>query len=126
MIIILTTNRGPYHPQRHCAIHARCIRRVWRRRNCQFIFTLVNRNGILTVLQFEALRRVHLIPSNADDIVEIDGVAVNVNVFRNLESPVSEGGENFSTGLALCQRHRVTLLTNFLARNSFYAWLEQS
>lgn len=47
---------------------------------------------------FEALRRVHLIPSNADDIVEIDGVAVNVNVFRNLESPVSEGGENFSTG----------------------------
>ncbi|KAG2343136.1 multidrug resistance-associated ABC transporter [Suillus weaverae] len=48
---------------------------------------------------FEALRRVHLIPSDAaDDVVEIDGVEVNVNVFRNLESPVSEGGENFSTG----------------------------
>lgn len=49
---------------------------------------------------FEALRRVHLIPSDAadDDVVEVDGVEVNVNVFRNLESPVSEGGENFSTG----------------------------
>jgi ABC-type multidrug transport system fused ATPase/permease subunit len=48
---------------------------------------------------FEALRRVHLIPSDAaNDVVEIDGVEVNVNVFRNLESPVSEGGENFSTG----------------------------
>jgi ABC-type multidrug transport system fused ATPase/permease subunit len=48
---------------------------------------------------FEALRRVHLIPSDtADDVVEIEGVEVNVNVFRNLESPVSEGGENFSTG----------------------------
>ncbi|KAG2156756.1 multidrug resistance-associated ABC transporter [Suillus bovinus] len=48
---------------------------------------------------FEALRRVHLIPSDAAaDVVEIDGVEVNVNVFRNLESPVSEGGENFSTG----------------------------
>lgn len=48
---------------------------------------------------FEALRRVHLIPSDAaDDVVEIDGVEVNANVFRNLESPVSEGGENFSTG----------------------------
>ncbi|KAG0704981.1 multidrug resistance-associated ABC transporter [Suillus ampliporus] len=48
---------------------------------------------------FEALRRVHLIPSDAaNDVVEIEGVEVNVNVFRNLESPVSEGGENFSTG----------------------------
>ncbi|KAG1745260.1 P-loop containing nucleoside triphosphate hydrolase protein [Suillus lakei] len=48
---------------------------------------------------FEALRRVHLIPSDAaDEVVEIDGIEVNVNVFRNLESPVSEGGENFSTG----------------------------
>lgn len=48
---------------------------------------------------FEALRRVHLIPFDAaNDVVEIDGVEVNVNVFRNLESQVSEGGENFSTG----------------------------
>ncbi|KAA1472498.1 multidrug resistance-associated ABC transporter [Dentipellis sp. KUC8613] len=45
---------------------------------------------------YEALRRVHLIPSedaspDADD-------EVNANVFRNLDSAVSEGGENFSTG----------------------------
>jgi ABC-type ATPase involved in cell division len=56
---------------------------------------------------------VHLIPSDAaNDVVEIDGVEVNVNVFRNLESQVSEGGENFSTGLALCQRDHNTLLMN--------------
>ena len=46
-------------------------------------------------MQYEALRRVHLIP--AEDTPEDDD-AVNVNVFRNLDSSVSEGGENFSTG----------------------------
>lgn len=46
--------------------------------------------------QFEALRRVHLIPSG--DTTEEDLETINVNVFRNLDSPVSEGGENFSTG----------------------------
>jgi hypothetical protein len=57
---------------------------------------------------------VHLIPSDtADDVVEIEGVEVNANVFRNLESPVSEGGENFSTGLAPFQRHQISLLTIF-------------
>ncbi|KAL0565394.1 hypothetical protein V5O48_016631 [Marasmius crinis-equi] len=45
---------------------------------------------------FEALRRVHLIPSSADS--EDDTESVNTNVFRNLDSPVSEGGDNFSTG----------------------------
>jgi len=44
---------------------------------------------------YEALRRVHLIPSG-DDEPEED--SVNINVFRDLDSPVSEGGENFSTG----------------------------
>ncbi|KAG6812193.1 hypothetical protein H0H92_003998 [Tricholoma furcatifolium] len=44
---------------------------------------------------FEALRRVHLIPS--EGTVE-DPLMVNQNVFRNLDSAVSEGGENFSTG----------------------------
>ncbi|TFK92526.1 multidrug resistance-associated ABC transporter [Polyporus arcularius HHB13444] len=44
---------------------------------------------------YEALRRVHLIPTN--DVSEEDE-GVNANVFRNLDSPVSEGGENFSTG----------------------------
>ncbi|KIJ61575.1 hypothetical protein HYDPIDRAFT_31181 [Hydnomerulius pinastri MD-312] len=45
---------------------------------------------------FEALRRVHLIPS--EDAPEETPDTVNVNVFRNLDSSVSEGGENFSTG----------------------------
>ncbi|KAJ7664040.1 P-loop containing nucleoside triphosphate hydrolase protein [Mycena polygramma] len=45
---------------------------------------------------FEALRRVHLIPS--EDTPEEAADTVNANMFRNLDSPVSEGGENFSTG----------------------------
>ncbi|KAJ7271635.1 multidrug resistance-associated ABC transporter [Mycena rebaudengoi] len=45
---------------------------------------------------FEALRRVHLIPS--EDTPEEAVGAVNANMFRNLDSSVSEGGENFSTG----------------------------
>ncbi|KAJ7126233.1 P-loop containing nucleoside triphosphate hydrolase protein [Mycena epipterygia] len=45
---------------------------------------------------FESLRRVHLIPS--DDTPEEDANVVNANMFRNLDSSVSEGGENFSTG----------------------------
>ncbi|EIW76959.1 multidrug resistance-associated ABC transporter [Coniophora puteana RWD-64-598 SS2] len=52
---------------------------------------------------YEALRRVHLIPSpsgeNTEAQMDIETPeTINVNVFRNLESPVSEGGENFSTG----------------------------
>jgi hypothetical protein len=46
--------------------------------------------------KYEALRRVHLIPS--EDTPQEAADAVNANVFRNLDSPVSEGGENFSTG----------------------------
>ncbi|KAF8549145.1 P-loop containing nucleoside triphosphate hydrolase protein [Imleria badia] len=45
---------------------------------------------------FEALRRVHLIPS--EDVPEETPETININVFRNLDSPVSEGGDNFSTG----------------------------
>ncbi|KAG8216833.1 P-loop containing nucleoside triphosphate hydrolase protein [Butyriboletus roseoflavus] len=45
---------------------------------------------------FEALRRVHLIPS--EDVPEETPETINVNVFRNLDSSVSEGGDNFSTG----------------------------
>ncbi|KAH8793678.1 multidrug resistance-associated ABC transporter [Flagelloscypha sp. PMI_526] len=44
-------------------------------------------------LLFESLRRVQLIPSSSTPEDE-----ANVNVFRNLDSSVSEGGENFSTG----------------------------
>jgi hypothetical protein len=46
--------------------------------------------------QFEALRRVHLIPS--EDTAEETADTVNANMFCNLDSSVSEGGENFSTG----------------------------
>lgn len=45
---------------------------------------------------FEALRRVHLIPS--EDNPEETPDTINANIFRNLDSAVSEGGENFSTG----------------------------
>ncbi|TFK86901.1 ATP-binding cassette transporter [Polyporus arcularius HHB13444] len=45
---------------------------------------------------YEALRRVHLIPSGDEPDAATD--AINANVFRNLDSPVSEGGENFSAG----------------------------
>ncbi|CCM00229.1 uncharacterized protein FIBRA_02257 [Fibroporia radiculosa] len=45
---------------------------------------------------YEALRRVHLIPSS--DTPAEDAETVNANVFRNLDSAVSEGGENFSSG----------------------------
>ncbi|KAJ7824278.1 multidrug resistance-associated ABC transporter [Mycena leptocephala] len=45
---------------------------------------------------FEALRRVHLIPS--EDTTEETADTVNANIFRNLDFSVSEGGENFSTG----------------------------
>ncbi|KAF8205439.1 multidrug resistance-associated ABC transporter [Mycena galopus ATCC 62051] len=45
---------------------------------------------------FESLRRVHLIPS--DETPAEDADAINANMFRNLDSSVSEGGENFSTG----------------------------
>ncbi|KAJ1311227.1 hypothetical protein OPQ81_009727 [Rhizoctonia solani] len=44
---------------------------------------------------FEALRRVHLLPSTDDSEVNL---GENANVFRDLDSPVSEGGENFSAG----------------------------
>ncbi|KAF5389660.1 hypothetical protein D9757_004116 [Collybiopsis confluens] len=49
---------------------------------------------------FESLRRVHLIPSSEATVEEEEAgeAEVNVNIFRNLESSVSEGGDNFSTG----------------------------
>lgn len=51
---------------------------------------------LLTLGQYEALRRVHLIPSENTPDESAD--TLNTNVFRNLDSVVSEGGENFSTG----------------------------
>jgi ABC-type multidrug transport system fused ATPase/permease subunit len=40
---------------------------------------------------------VHLIPA-PDEEEEATEEEVNVNIFKNLDSPVSEGGENFSAG----------------------------
>ncbi|TFK22452.1 ATP-binding cassette transporter [Coprinopsis marcescibilis] len=45
---------------------------------------------------YEALRRVHLIPSEGTPAEALN--TVNANVFRELDSSVSEGGDNFSTG----------------------------
>ncbi|EJC97742.1 multidrug resistance-associated ABC transporter [Fomitiporia mediterranea MF3/22] len=43
---------------------------------------------------FEALRRVHLVPSTRETVLH----EINENIFCNLDTPVSEGGENFSAG----------------------------
>ncbi|EIW74375.1 P-loop containing nucleoside triphosphate hydrolase protein [Coniophora puteana RWD-64-598 SS2] len=48
---------------------------------------------------YEALKRVHLIPSVHQSEAETDDLeAINANAFRNLDSLVSEGGDNFSAG----------------------------
>jgi hypothetical protein len=71
--------------------------------------------------QYEALRRVHLIPS---DITAQEEDTLNANVFRNLDSPVSEGGENFSTGsVTFLSYASFTFADNVpTERNSYYAW----
>ncbi|KAL9710249.1 hypothetical protein Ac2012v2_006545 [Leucoagaricus gongylophorus] len=63
---------------------------------------------------YEALRRVHLIPS-ADTPAEAADT-VNANVFRDLDSVVSEGGENFSTGekQLLCMARAILKRTKVL------------
>jgi len=62
---------------------------------------------------YEALKRVHLIPAEE---VPSDPDAINANVFRNLDFPVSEGGENFSTGekQLLCMARAILKRTKVL------------
>ena len=69
-----------------------------------------------TISQYEALRRVHLIPSDDEPRDPTAEESDNVNVFRNLESPVSEGGENFSAGekQLICMARAILKRTNVL------------
>lgn len=60
------------------------------------------------VSQYEALRRVHLIP--VEGTAEESADVVNANIFRSLDSPVSEGGENFSTGYVLFLMDGIVLM----------------
>ncbi|KAF0405290.1 P-loop containing nucleoside triphosphate hydrolase protein [Gigaspora margarita] len=46
----------------------------------------------------ESLRRVHLIPSEEDEEETTSFSGDNINLFKNLDTPVSEGGKNFSQG----------------------------
>ncbi|CAL1699089.1 unnamed protein product [Somion occarium] len=63
---------------------------------------------------YEALRRVHLIPPEGTPAEDAD--TVNGSVFRSLDSSVSEGGENFSTGekQLLCMARAILKRTKVL------------
>jgi len=48
---------------------------------------------------YAALKRVHLLKEDDDTTgTVVDDEERNLNVFKDLSNPVSEGGDNFSTG----------------------------
>ncbi|KAF0540786.1 P-loop containing nucleoside triphosphate hydrolase protein [Gigaspora margarita] len=67
------------------------------------LFTGTIRSNLDTFAQYEdseileSLRRVHLIPLE-EDVDAITFSEDNINLFKNLDTPVSEGGKNFSQG----------------------------
>ena len=70
--------------------------------------------------QFEALRRVHLIPSG--DTPVDDPETLNANVFLNLDFVVTEEGENFSTGYESSMQKSPSAYEWNAGRNNCYVW----